>query len=194
MNDKKIEENKNLKKQTIFIMFVILLSICLILSIYLLGYRLGTIGVSANITKQLDVIKITSNSVDWKESDKLQIFNDTSLNNNRIAPNSNGTYKFIVQNETSENIRYNLSFIEENEKNINMKFRLKIDNIYVIGNENEWIDISEMKVEDVLITSNSKTMYTLEWYWQNGENDTYIGKSEHTEYSLNVNFTPYVER
>lgn len=194
MNDKKIEENKNLKKQTIFIMFVILLSICLILSIYLLGYRLGTIGVSANITKQLDVIKITSNSVDWKESDKLQIFNDTSLNNNRIAPNSNGTYKFIVQNETSENIRYNISFLEENENNINMKFRLKIDNIYVAGNENEWINASNMNLEDVLITSNSKTMYTIEWYWKENKNDTEIGNKSNANYSLNVGFTPYVER
>lgn len=190
----KLEESKNSKRKAILILFIILFFICFIISIYLLGYRLGTIGVSSSVSKQLDVIKITSNSVDWKESDKLKIFDESNLKNDLIAPNSNGTYKFIVQNEASENIRYNISFIEENEKNINMKFRLKIDNIYVIGNENEWIDISEMKVEDVLITSNSKTMYTLEWYWQNGENDTYIGKSEHTEYSLNVNFTPYVER
>lgn len=190
-----IDKNKKIKKRIILIVFIVFLSICLILSIYLLGYKVGTIGVSADLSKQLDVVKITPNSVDWKASDKLRIFNNPSLvNNNLIAPNSNGTYKFIVQNESTENIRYNISFIEENKHDINMKFRLKIDNIYVVGNEDKWVDVSEMNLEDVLITASSKTMYTIDWHWQEAENDTQIGQEEYSEYQLNVSFTPYVER
>lgn len=193
MNSADKEKNEYLHRKILIIIFVILFSISVILSVYLLGYRLGTIGVTPSLTKQLDVIKITSNSVDWKQSDKLKIFDNSSLKKGVIAPETNGIYKFIVQNESSENIKYNMSFIEENTENINMKFRLKIDNIYILGNEDNWVDISKMNLEDILITSNSKTMYTLEWYWKSTENDTNINE-DGANYSLNINFTPYVER
>lgn len=189
MKEKTKKEEKNNKVLLAF--FISFLCLCLVVTIYLIGYKIGTIGVSSNIIKQLDVIKITSNSVEWNVSEELKIFKNPKLNNkNIIAPNSKGTYKFIVQNESPENIYYNLCFLDENRHKINMKFRLKLDNIYVIGDSENWIDISQMNMKNVLITSNSKTMYTLEWYWEEAENDSEIGKQDYSEYRLYINFTP----
>lgn len=184
--------NKEIKRKPVIIISIISLFLFLIITIYLIGYQIGTIGVSADIMAQLDVIKITSNCVEWNNSKELSIFNNGIFSNkNMIAPNLKGTYKFIVQNTSSENIRYNISFLEENKHNVNMKYRLKIDNIYVVGGKDNWEDITGMNIEDILITNNSKTMYTIEWYWEESENDTQIGKKEYAEYKLYIRFTPF---
>lgn len=185
------ELNKKHKRRIFLIILIVLLFLCIFISIYLIGYHIGTIGVSADVTKQLDVIKITSNSVGWNISDELNIFANPEFNNNSIiAPNSKGIYKFIVQNSSAENINYNLEFIESNEHNINMKFRLKMDNIYIIGSKDNWQEPHELNMESVLIVGGSKTMYTLEWYWEETEEDTKIGKNDYADYRLYITFTP----
>lgn len=184
------EENKS-RKRIFLIILIVMLFLCIFISVYLIGYHIGTIGVSADVTKQLDVIKITSNSVGWNISDELNIFANPEFNNDSmIAPNSKGTYKFIVQNNSSEHIYYNLEFMEKNEHNINMKFRLKLDNIYIIGSKDKWQEPHELNMKDVLIVGGSKSMYTLEWYWEESEEDTNIGKKDYADYQLFINFTP----
>ena len=59
---------------------------------------------------------------------------------------------------------------------INMKYKLKIDNIYIRGNEDEYVSIEELKVDDIVVLEDSNNIYTLEWKWvDNDIADTYVG-------------------
>lgn len=190
IDNEKPEKSKS-KKGILLIIFIVMLLLCVFISIYLIRHQIGTIGVSTDTLKQLDVIKITSNSVGWNISDKLNIFANPEFDNNcMIAPNSKGIYKFIVQNNSDKNIKYNLEFIEKNEHNVNMKFRLKLDNIYIIGSKDNWQEPEELCLENILIASGSQSMYTLEWYWEETSRDSEIGMKDYADYQLFITFTP----
>lgn len=74
-----------------------------------------------------------------------------------------------------------------------MKYRLKMDNIYVLGTSKEWKKTDEMIIQDVLIPANSRTLYTLEWYWEESDNDTLIGKKDYADYELFINIVSNIE-
>ena len=70
---------------------------------------------------------------------------------------------------------------------VNMKYRLKIDNIYIRGNENEYVSINNLETKDVSVMNNSLNTYTLEWYWEdNDELDTIVGTNDDGYYKLNL--------
>ena len=57
-----------------------------------------------------------------------------------------------------------------------MKYRLKIDNVYIRGNTEDFIDIDNLDISDIIVLKDSINIFTLEWYWENnGEIDTMIG-------------------
>lgn len=183
------------RKKVILAALISILTVFIIITIYLIGYHIGIIGVSADISKQLDIIKITPESIGWNNSDILNIFGKSKFGDKGIiAPNSSGTYRFVVENDAFENICYKIKFIEENFNQINMKYRLKLDNVYIIGSRTRWASIEELAVEDLIITPNSKTMFTLEWKWFETPYDTMIGEQDYAEYQLYLNFAPdYIE-
>lgn len=71
---------------------------------------------------------------------------------------------------------------------VNMKYKLKIDNIYIRGDKENYVDIDELDVEDIILLENSNTLFTLEWCWvDSDEEDTYVGSLKSDEYyTLNV--------
>lgn len=128
----------------------------------------------------------------WNDEKNLKIFEDSSRIskvNGKIAPESTGTYRFIINNETSYNLKYNISFTENNQHNMNMKFKLKKGNTYLIDH---YVSYDELNINNMTINNHDSETYYLEWKWvgDNDSNDTYIGKnakSANIKYSLKIN-------
>ena len=134
------------------------------------------------------VIKVMQKNLDASVIKDLDIFKNSKFNNKKIiAPFSQGTYNFKIKNETKQNIQYNILMSEENNWDVNLKYRLKLDNVYIIGNSNTWVDIDKLNVLDIIVTDESENIYTIEWYWEEASNDTLIGKSQNAEYKLKIN-------
>ena len=72
-------------------------------------------------------------------------------------------------------------------KYVNMKYKLKIDNIYVRGSKDEYISIEDLDLNDVILPKDSTNIYELEWYWESDdEKDAIVAASEEEYYSLNL--------
>jgi hypothetical protein len=78
-----------------------------------------------------------------------------------------------------------------------MKYKLKIDNVYIIGNKDNYVDIADLNVEDIIVLKDSINIYTLEWYWADDDaNDTIVGSQETDQYytlNLDIDSTKYTE-
>ena len=126
----------------------------------------------------------------WNDEKNLKIFEDSSRIskvNGKIAPESTGTYRFIINNETSYSLKYNISFTENNQHNMNMK--LKKGNTYLIDH---YVSYDELNINNMTINNHDSETYYLEWKWvgDNDSNDTSIGKnakSANIKYSLKIN-------
>ncbi len=190
------ELNKNKRKNKILIIIIILLIIILLL-MCLLGYKIGKIGYSTvnssgtTSDENIDLIEITDeNGATWKNN-KLQIFKNEKFNGEKIiAPKSKGTYKFYIKNKVGNDITYNISLLDEMSHFVNMKYKLKLNDVYICGNKDEYVGIDELNVDNIVLTKDSTTLYTLEWYWEDeDELDTFVGSLEDDQYytlKLNV--------
>ena len=198
MNKEELEEkveiiekelNKNKRKNKILIIIIILLLIILLV-MCLLGYKMGKIGYSTvNSTgttsdENVDLIEITDeNGATWKNNN-LQIFKNEKFNGEKIiAPNSKGTYKFYIKNGVGNDIQYNISVLDEMSHFVNMKYKLKLNDVYICGNKDQYVGIDELNIDKIVLTKDSTTLYTLEWYWEDeDELDTFVGSLENDQY------------
>ena len=126
-----------------------------------------------------DFYVVDKEKIKWEEESELNIFEDSlsiSKVRGKIAPESTGTYKFIVNNGTIYNTLYKITFSENNLSNMNMKYKLKKGNTYLV---NHYVSFDELNLENVYLSSRSSDTYYLEWKWvgDNDDNDTRIGKS-----------------
>lgn len=129
--------------------------------------------------------------VKWQDETSLNIFEDSSNISKvkgKIAPESSGTYKFVVNNGTKYNLNYKISFSETNEHGINMKYKLRKGDNYIVNN---YVSYNELNIEDVLLNTKNSDTYYLEWKWvgDNDDNDTQIGtnaKSSNIKYDLKI--------
>ena len=69
-----------------------------------------------------------------------------------------------------------------------MKYKIKIDNVYIRGNEENYIDIEDLNVKDIISLKDTINVFSLEWYWQDDdEKDTIVGSIVSNEYyTLNL--------
>jgi hypothetical protein len=118
------------------------------------------------------------------------IFENRYYDNKKIAPGVSGTYEFDVINNRKSKVKYKIDTSNTNSSNINLKYRLKRDNEYVIGNESTWVSISGLNLTNVLLNSKSTHSYILEWKWPYEDGidniDTQIGKDGNSKYELNI--------
>ena len=191
--DKIIEGlSKKQNKDKIEKIIMIIIIIILLLMLFLLGNKIGKIGykeVSNNPENNITIIKVTDKDTELTKDTELDIFVNEKFNGEKkIAPRSKGTYKFYVENVTDGNITYNMKFSDEMKHLINMKYRLKIDNVYIRGDENKYINIDELNVEDIIVLKDSINIFTLEWYWADDDSkDTLVGSQKTDEYyTLNL--------
>lgn len=117
----------------------------------------------------------------WKQQTSLNIFNVE-----QIAPGDKGSYDFLINNNTSKNVKYNITFDEINEYNVNMLYKLKRNNNYVAGSSTEWVHFNELNLGDKVLNSRNNDSYTIEWKWVDSDNDTTVGRTEGAKYTLNI--------
>ena len=130
--------------------------------------------------------------VKWQDENVLNIFEDSSnisKVHGKIAPESSGTYKFIVNNGTGYNLNYKITFLEAKDANINMKFKLKKNDTYLVDH---YVSYNSLDLDNMLLNSKTSDTYYLEWKWigDDDNTDTSIGKSakdNNIEYSLKIN-------
>ena len=167
------------------------LIIIIIILILLLVWKIGRIGIDERPTSgnvYTEGISVTENDIEIGKNTKLNIFNNPKFNGKKIiAPHSKGTYKFYVKNKSNNDISYNIKFTDEMKKFVNMKYKLKIDNIYIRGNEEEYTTIDKLKLDNVTVPKDSVNIFTLEWYWEDDDElDTEVGISEDKYYTINL--------
>ena len=129
--------------------------------------------------------------VKWQDETNLKIFEDSSNISKvrgKIAPESSGTYEFVVNNGTKYDLNYKISLIENNESNINIKYKLKKGDTYIID---DYKSYNEINIEEALLNTKSSDTYYLEWKWigDNDNTDTQIGtnaKNTNIEYGLKI--------
>lgn len=182
--NKEIQENKENKK---FLILIIIFIILIILIAFLINH-LGKIGYVNTSNEQTYLIEVTQNDIGWDMLEELNIFRNQKYNNqNIIAPKSTGTYTFLVKNITDTNLVYDLQLKEINKYNINMKYKLKLENVYIAGSKEEWKDIKDINIENIIVPAESTNLYTLEWYWaDNDVQDTKIGSLTYADYTLRI--------
>lgn len=136
----------------------------------------------------IKLVKVSWNGKEVTKNAKLDIFNNKKFNDQKmIAPGSMGSANFCVENTSNTEMICNLDFTEETEYPINMKYRLKIDNEYIVGNANKYEDLEKLNLKDILMQKKSINTYTIEWYWDDSnKDDTNVGtQSEPQYYTLN---------
>ena len=185
MEQKRQFSRESLKK------IIYILIIIIIILILLLVWKIGRIGIDERPTSgktYTDGIVVTEDDIGIEKDTQLNIFNNEKFKGeNIIAPHSQGTYKFYIKNKSNRDINYNIKFSDEMKKFVNMKYRLKIDNIYIRGNEEGYTTIENLDVNNVTVPKDSINMFTLEWYWEdNDELDTKVGTSDERYYTINL--------
>ena len=141
-------------------------------------------------SKTLDQVFVDDENGNYIYQKNLNIFKNSTFNySNKIAPGVSNTYNFVVHNSSDMNLNYYLEMYEDTEYKVNLKYRLKNNNIYVIGNDNKWVSANELKTNFKLINSSNSDPFTLEWKWfDDDKNDTIAGKNMITRYKLNIRF------
>lgn len=191
-------KKKKDKKKTIMCIIILIL-----LLMFWLGYRIGKLGykettISPNNNFEYNSIILLENDMQKIKNNQLNIFKNKDFNNEKIiAPHSKGTYKFYVQNKTNTDVIYNIKFSDEMQNFINMKYRLKLDNIYIKGNSENYVSLDELELSNIIILKDSTNFYTLEWYWDDNDKlDTFVGSQEednHYEINLYIETDQYKE-
>lgn len=194
--DERIEELlKKQERDRVIKIILIIIIIILLLMFFILGSRVGKIGYNDNNV----LIKITKDDIDINKNENLGIFKNQKFDGEeKIAPNSTGTYQFCLKNESNNDIIYHIRFLEEARNFVNMKYKLKIDNIYIRGNEHEYVGIDQLDIENVKVLKESNNIYTIEWFWEdNDDADTFVGSQKDLQYytlKLQINASLYNER
>ena len=70
-----------------------------------------------------------------------------------------------------------------------MKYRLKLNGVYVAGNANKWLTYDELNQYNIGLSSNTYNVYTLEWKWFESKNDTEVGTNINSNYKLELKIT-----
>ena len=121
----------------------------------------------------------------------LRIFENAAYKfENKIAPGVSNTYQFVIHNSSNVNVKYDILMYEESEYQINMKYRLKKNDKYIIGNDDKWVSATELKTAFANLNIGASDNYSLDWKWfDDDENDNIAGKNMTSEYKLNIRIT-----
>ncbi len=127
---------------------------------------------------------------DYAYHKNLRIFTNAAFEyTNIIAPGVGNTYNFVVHNSTNLNLKYYIKMQEESEYKINLKYRLRRNNKYIIGNSETWVSADELKTEFINIAKGNSDSYSLDWKWfDDNEADTIAGKNMDSLYKLDASF------
>lgn len=133
-------------------------------------------------------LRILQGTTEWNELKELDIFEHSAIHvaTGKIAPGVEGTYTYTVENPGELDMLYNIAVSEDNPYKVNMVFKLKRNGNFVAGNDNEWVKVDQLTQENIKIATGSTDIYTLDWKWEDSENDTEIGKTEDAYYKIQL--------
>ena len=136
-------------------------------------------------------IEVFDEQTEYSQNTQLRIFTNPTYDvvDDKIAPASENSYQFVIRNNNNFNIRYDLDLNEDNKYNINMKYRLKLNGVYVAGNNDKWLTYDELKQQNIELAANTYDVYTLDWKWVEGNNDTEVGTNINSNYKLELKIT-----
>lgn len=142
-----------------------------------------------NLYNQIQVYQIDSENY-WNTKTPLDIFKNPRYDNKKIiAPSDTGKYDFFVENVAKKDIKINILLEDINPYKLNMKYRLKQEEKYVIGNENTWESIESMKLKEIKLSEKQIILYTLEWKLEDIPSDKIVNKI--ADYSLQITINGY---
>ena len=79
---------------------------------------------------------------------------------------------------------------EESEYDVNLKYRLKRENQYVVGDDSTWVTPDQLKTAFKNIGISSSDSYSLDWKWEYedgvDDKDTLAGEKMTSDYKLNI--------
>lgn len=135
-----------------------------------------------------ELIYVDDKSGNYVYQNNLNIFRNPAFNyKNKIAPGSHNTYNFQVHNSSNMTLNYNIDFSVESEYDINLKYRIRKNNEYIAGDENNYVSINDISIPLTLLNSDSTDNYSIDWKWfDNDENDNIIGENMKEEYKLMI--------
>jgi len=189
--DELINEYERKQKRDRWQKIILIIIIIILLLLWILCWRLGKIGYNTEplpsdpvFNEQLPIIKVSDNETEITDDTDLNIFANAKFNGeSKIAPKSSGEYKFVIENISDTTLAYDIEFKDIMSNPVNMKYKLKIDNIYIRGDEETYVGINQLSVNDIVVLENSNNVFTLEWYWEdNDKADTYVGSLKSDEY------------
>lgn len=186
--DKLIAEYEKKQKQDKLQKIILIIIILILLILFWVCYKMGKINLRKVETVQaqdaVQLVQVTDEDLEIGKNTKLDIFNNKKFNNQKIiAPKSNGTYTFCVENISGKDVTYSINFEDEMETFVNMKYRLKIDNEYVKGDNDTYVDVKNLNLSEIVALKDSMKLFTLEWYWKDDDvNDTKVGTKKDDQY------------
>lgn len=130
---------------------------------------------------------------DFNDLASLDIFQTVKyLDEKLIYPGITGEYRFNIENYTLKNISYKLTFSIENPKNVNIKFKLKRNGTYIVGNEEEYVTYDKLSQEELKLKTKMGDTYLLEWKWIEAANDNETtSKTERANYKVDIKGEAY---
>ena len=202
-----IMENNEIKKEKRKSLFYIYIIIILLIVIFILLMQKNN-KVCSNLDGKVDIFEvgcgengenctedkqffltISDDQKTWQNENTIDIFSNPLYNNESlIAPLSTNTYRFVISNDSTKDIEYEMNFKEDNRFNINMKYRLKRGEDYIVGDEDTWVYYEELNLKKLNLQTKTKQVFYLEWKWFESTNDTEIGITRPT-YSLTIAIT-----
>lgn len=151
---------------------------------------------SPGVVDNSDRFKVKQGDTEFNELKELDIFRNSYFKNSSIiAPGVQGTYSFTIENDSESKFTYEVFYQETNNYNINMVYKIKVNDTYVIGDESTWVTHDDFIISNRAISPYTTDLYTVEWKWEDANNDTEIGMTDGANYKLNVriNATQIVE-
>lgn len=133
-------------------------------------------------------VEVFDDTTVYSENTTLDIFNSSTyyVANNKIAPTSENSYQFVIRNNNEFSIKYSLTFAENSTHDIDMRYRLKLNNEYIAGSDSEWLSLEDIEEKIFDLAANTYDVYTLDWKWFEGDNDTEVGSAITSSYNLQL--------
>ena len=143
----------------------------------------------------------TATNQNWTQISTIDLFKKAE----KLAPGSEGVYRFYVKNGVDASLHYKMSISEENHAAgaIPLEYRLKDgDGNYVAGSADNWLQAEALEAVWVDLAKTGIVQYTLEWRWpyesgsgdtlaENDATDTALGMTDALEHRIHV--TIYAE-
>lgn len=188
--EKKYEKETRRNKRNKIVIIILIIIIILLLLFFWLGCKVGKIGFGYKTTStepsidSSDMILIKENDMKEVTDNKLNIFKNEKFDGQSIiAPKSYGKYQFFVSNISKKDVKYSMKFSDEMKMFVNMKYKLKIDNVYIKGDAENYTTIDDLDIDEIVVLKDSTNVFTLEWYWEDNDSlDTAIGSEKDTQY------------